>query len=113
MRKALLFFSFIVAFVACISLGNCDEDAKKRVTKTAEGQIAAIDWVGCVIVVRWLPAYRDKYDEISLFVPEGAVITKGTDTIGFADLNESDKVLVTYYDASPGPLTVISIMIYI
>jgi hypothetical protein len=77
-----------------------------------EGQISSIDWVGSKMVVRWL-ADSGKYDEIMLFVPDNTPITRGTETADFTDLEEGDKVLVAYYDASPGPLTVTSVMVYI
>jgi len=66
--------------------------------RTISGAITSIDWVSATISVRHLPPFRDNIDEISLKVPHGATITRGTKKISFLDLQVQDQVSVIYYD---------------
>ena len=79
---------------------------------TINGEITSLDSIKGVIVVRWLQNYPTiNYDNIVLKVPEGLKIAKGTDTIGFDDVNQFDRVTVQYERARPVELPIVVSMI--
>ena len=106
-----------IGLIGLISVGLCvtafsQVNSGKHVMKSIEGEVVAIDWVGSTLTVRWMQS-DTSFDETTFFVPDSAKITKGAETISFADIEQSDKVVIEYYDASPGPLTVVSLIVYI
>lgn len=108
--EALLIFTLF----SMVSLGGprqyCFGNEDSRQVKIIEGNIVDIDWVAQKIVVRWLQTQGQvTFDEITIFVPDGTKITKGSDTISLSDLNMTDPVTVEYYNDSPGPLKAKSI----
>jgi hypothetical protein len=105
-RAALAVFLFICVFVLttpCFSL----EAWEKKEIKTVRGEIRSINWVAGYIVVRWFNGNR--FDEITVKVPEKFIINKNNNDISLADLNQGDKVAVQYYDDYFGDLTVTNI----
>ena len=103
-------FLVFLFLTALILPGNCFGSEETRQTKTLDGRVVDIDWVAGTIVVSWLQSQGQvQFDETTFFVPENTRITKGSDSIWLSDLNISDSVTVEYYNASPGPLTAISI----
>ncbi|HOW36200.1 MAG TPA: hypothetical protein PL155_07290 [Candidatus Omnitrophota bacterium] len=69
-------------------------------TKIVTGAVVDSDWVGSKIVVKWYDDLQDAYDELTVIVPDDALITKGVDTISFTDIHQDDKVKVEYYSDS-------------
>lgn len=65
-------------------------------TKTVAGAVVDSDWVGSKIVVKWYDDLHDTYDEITIMVPDGTLITKGTSTISFTDIRQDDRVQIEY-----------------
>ncbi len=110
MIRSCLFLSlvFLCALFAA-PLCQCQEGG----VLTVEGEITSVDWVGGVIVVRWLQEEPTiGYDEIALQVPGDLKIMKGTDTISLEDLNQFDRVAVQYRKSgSIGLPTVISMTV--
>ena len=83
----LIFLCGMLPDVSC----QCEEDA----VYVAQGQITSLDWVKGVIVVKLLQSSPDiGYDEITIQVPRDINITKGSDTVGFVDVNQFDRVTV-------------------
>ena len=64
------------------------------------------------MVIKWSEPSSEKYLETIFFVPNDGVITKGTETIPFADLGAGGNVIVEYYDGLSEPLTVVRIRVY-
>jgi hypothetical protein len=93
--------------------GYCQDSAGREQGEVIQGTVVALDWVGSAMTVRWVQPYNNHYDEMTFFMPDNVKITKGTEQIAFSDINEGDKVTVYYYNASPGPLTAINVLVYI
>jgi len=111
---AFLFIFFFGAAAVYPLVGYCQNSNATRQIKTANGYVIDIDWVGQTMVVRWLESQGQvTYDEITIFVPDGTKITKGSDTISLSDINMRDQVTVEYRDNSPGPLKAVSIIVNI
>jgi catabolite regulation protein CreA len=92
MKKILMAGVLLVA--ATFSQGICEEQSEQCAMKTVHGTIIDIDWVGSQIVVRTVD--NATVDEITFYVTRATVITKGTDTLGLADLIVSETVTVDY-----------------
>jgi hypothetical protein len=101
MRRSRIIILFVTVALALTLRSYCQDQPQ---IKTTKGNVCAIDWVKSVIVVRLFD------DEIVIFVPDGAKIYRGTESISLADINIGDSVAVEYYNASPGPLRAISIV---
>ena len=67
--------------------------------KTISGTVADLDWVSSTMTVRYLEPYSSNTDEINIKVTGNTVMYKGTDSISFSDILQSDPVTVVYYDA--------------
>lgn len=80
--------------------------------KTVDGKVTGVNWVASTIAVRWIQprGFSSGFDEICIFVPQGAEIYRGTKLIAMSDITLSDPVTVYYYDAGLGPLTAVKIM---
>ncbi|MFH0764497.1 MAG: hypothetical protein V1927_05785 [Candidatus Omnitrophota bacterium] len=75
----------------------CESDSGSGELVTLEGRITAMDWVAGVITMKWLQSEPViAYDEITLSVPRDIKIIKGSQTIGFSELNQFDNVTVQY-----------------
>jgi hypothetical protein len=87
----------ILSFSICGVIGAyCDDTEVDRtpVVKSVKGYVSAIDWVGQKLIVRTFD-YGEK-DDITIFVPDGCPITKGTSNIFLSDIIQSNKVTVDY-----------------
>ncbi len=82
------------------------EDVQK---KTISGEVVNLDWVGSVICVRYYPDFDLNADEIIIKITGETTIHRGTNSITFSDILQSDQVTVTYYDDGVGGLKAIRI----
>lgn len=97
----------VVAFSAAPSY--CETEASGRQLKTLHGEVSSVDWVGGMLVVKWLEEEFDAYQEITFMVPDEFKISKGAGTIGLADLEIGDNLVVTYYENADGSTELVSI----
>lgn len=87
----------ILSFSLCGVIGAyCDDTEidKTPVVKSVKGYVSAVDWVSQRLIVRTYN-YGEK-DDVTIFVPDGCPITKGTNNIFFGDIIQSNKVTVDY-----------------
>ncbi|OGX16548.1 MAG: hypothetical protein A2166_01325 [Omnitrophica WOR_2 bacterium RBG_13_41_10] len=88
----------------CASYGYSQESLAEQLSvRVVEGRAQKIDSVGQILTVRIFN------DEITIFVPDKIQIARGSEAIPLDDINVGDSLRIKYYDASPGPLTAISI----
>jgi hypothetical protein len=112
-RKVIICVSLLMVIIWVASFAYCQEAAKPPEAKILDGQIILIDWMASLIVVKWLPPPDySKTAEITLFVPEDAVIIRGSEPISLTDLEVGDRVIVSYYDTSKEIPIVSRIMVY-
>jgi hypothetical protein len=108
MKQRLCFF---VLFILSVHLAYCQESSlPAEKLKTVVGTVVQKDWVGSVITVK--SSYTDESspnDEITIVVPDTVRILRGTDQIQLTDINESDDVVVTYFDSGFTGLKAVSI----
>lgn len=97
----------VVAFV--VAPCYCEEEAAGRQPRTVNCQVAAVDWVGGILVVSWLQIDINTLQELTFSVPAGFGIKKGTGTIDLADLEIGDALIVTYYENADGSKELVSI----
>lgn len=71
-----------------------EDSPETNITLTMQGKVTSIDWVGSLLVV----------DDIEFSIPANAEVRKGTDVIGFPDINVGDNVTVTYSNEKDGTL---------
>lgn len=88
-------------FLAFSSPVFCQQETAARELKTVVGEVVAVDWVASALTVRHFDDRIGRgFDEINFIVTHDTVITKGTETVGLFDINQSDQVTVEYYDDS-------------
>jgi len=113
MTKACFIFPLVLLFAVISTVPcQCQNDAYESATYNVQGEITSIDSVKGVIVVKWLQ--EDPiigYQELVLKVPEDLKIFKGTDTIGFDDVNQFDRVTVQYCRSTSGDMPKVVSMI--
>ena len=93
----------LAVVVSCYSQNAASERALSKVS----GRVVAMDWVASKLVI------DTGGDELTLVVPGGLEIIKGTEKIGFADLNFNDEVVVEYYNNSFAGLRAVKIIVEI
>lgn len=69
-----------------------EESPRERMQRT-NGTVKEIDWVAGKIVVDTDDGYLD---EAVFFVPDSAVLTRGTETISLSDIDQGDQVDIEY-----------------
>jgi len=97
LKKFLIFAMFLIAPVCW---------AEEAEDKTITGTIVDLDWVSSTITVLYSDPYTGQNDEINLKVASDANMHRGTESISFSDLLQSDPVTVTYYSDGVGGLKV-------
>lgn len=80
---------------AMILLSGSNSYCEEGELKTFCGTVQEIDWAGSLLTVVGM-------DEMTFFVPQGAKIIWGTETVGLSDLEQEDNVEVKYYDDPAG-----------
>ena len=94
----------VIMIILAASYGYSQESLVEQLSvRVIEGRAQKIDSVEQIIVVRVFD------DEITIFVPDKIQIARGSETIPLDDINVGDSLRIKYYDASPGPLTAVSV----
>lgn len=79
---------------------------------TVRGQITERDSASSTITIRWLQTDGYvAYDEITLYIPRSAQITKGNEQIGYLQLQVGDNVEAKYIDTGFQALKLISMRV--
>jgi len=86
--SAVLILVLMIAFAAF---------AREEEDKTIIGIVTDVEWLNSSLTVRYHQPRSGVLDEVTLRVPKEAVLTRGTKTISFSDIRQSDKVTVTYF----------------
>lgn len=101
----------ILGIVFAPRLYGQDSYANKSV-QMISGQICHIDWVGSNITVKWLqPDGVTVYDELTIFVPKEANITRSGENIELSDIQIGDNAKVEYVNTGFAGLQAVSISI--
>ncbi|MFA5142895.1 MAG: hypothetical protein WC522_01830 [Candidatus Omnitrophota bacterium] len=104
LRIAVAFIAILAAAMPCAG----EDEGDNGTIYAVQGEIASLDTVGGVIVVRWLESDPIiATNEVTLKVPEDLKIVKGADTIGLEDINQFDRVSVQYRKTKAGELPVV------
>jgi hypothetical protein len=101
-NKTIIFALLIVAGMA--TFAYCQEKAENRQISTISGTLTNIDFVSSTIVL------KTDNEQMTLSVPDDAIITKGAEKLGIEGLGETDSVTVQYYSSAPGQYSVASIV---
>ena len=112
MFKRIAFFFAVITFLLpgnfCFSQG---EEGSRQI-QSVTGSIVSTEWVGDIICVRWLQAEGIiGYDNLTISVPDGLKINKGTDIVTLANLNIGDNVTVKYYNDNFAGLKAVSLTV--
>ena len=98
--------SVIILVAVMISLSgsmSCCADSNPDL-KTFRGTVQEIDWVGSLLTVEGV-------DEVTFYVPPGTKIINGIETISLSSIEQSDVVLIKYYDDQSGRSTAVRISV--
>jgi len=87
--------SILLLFFAASS-GYGQEDSVNNPLGIVKGRVVDTDWVAGKLIVRIDDAYHP--DQVIFFVNHETKITKGVETISFADILQTDYVTVQYFD---------------
>ena len=103
MFKFKLFALVLLVLAFTSPFGYSQENAENRDTQTISATVESVDYVGSSIHV------KTDNSEVTLFVTDESVITKGNENIELQELGNSDPVTVKYYTSSEGKNIVVSI----
>jgi hypothetical protein len=111
--KRMIAFIFVaIAITLGPKFGHCQDASQTNEIKSIEGEVVDIDYIKQVIVVKWLMQEPQiTYQETVFLVNPSAKIIKGTDKVGFMDINKFDRVTVKYIDKGASPPEAIGITI--
>jgi len=87
----LIGFLAVAFIVACAALARAEEET------TVSGTVTDVDWVSSSLTVRYVNPYTGHLDEVTVRVPKEAKINRGTRSMSFSDIRQSDMVTMTYY----------------
>ena len=92
-----------IMFMMAGSAIHCYSEDSSEVngTITVQGNVTAIDWVGSVLTV----------NDIIFSIPSNVKVVKGTENIGFPDIDVGDSVAVTYSKEKDGSLKAVRIVV--
>lgn len=85
--------------VAPFSSGQQDTTSEGSI-QSVTGTVAEVDWASSTLIV-----HTHDYgsgDQLTFFVPDDAVLTRGSGTIGFAEINQGDEVEIQYLNTLSG-----------
>lgn len=107
----------VIILAAVFSIGiaapcHCQEDQQQeqaRQIATVTGNIAELDWAGSKMTIKGFNPADNTNREVVISVPDDAVMNKGTEGIGFAELEIGDEVTVKYYEDPQGNATLVSL----
>jgi hypothetical protein len=92
--KIIIMILIGVFFGLSVSYG--DEGVSGETARTVSGSVAQIDWVGSKITIRVGSFGAGGVDELTLYVPNDAVMTSGTEEITLSDIDQGDEVEIEY-----------------
>ncbi len=97
-NKLIIISLFAVMAIASFpAIAHCQDAVAVNRMESIEGEVSDIDDINQTIVVKWQTSEPDiAYNETTFLVDSSAKIIKGTDEIGFMDINQFDRVTVTY-----------------
>ena len=78
-----------------------EDSSEANRTKTAQGDVTDIDWVGSILTV----------DDTAFSVASDAKVIKGSDEISFSEINVGDRVKVAYIREKDGSLKAVRIVV--
>ena len=87
----LIGFLVLVFITAFSLLAQAEEE------KTISGTVVEVDWVSDALTVRYFDVYSGHMDEVTIRVPKEAKLNRGTKSMSLSDIQQSDRVTVTYY----------------
>jgi hypothetical protein len=104
-------FSRVILFLGLMLSSPCLVQGLDRPeeTKVAQGQVKSIDWVAGKLAVATF--YNGSPDEITFIVVKDTKISKGTHDFSLANINQSDQVVIRYYDDGFAGLKALSIVV--
>ncbi len=88
--------SFLALFFMAIAWGGAAESDLPL--ETISGQVVDMDSIKSLITVRYEDSFTGEAHEKDILVPEDTKIMNGSDAESFLDLEQFDRVTVTYYD---------------
>ncbi|MDD4981699.1 MAG: hypothetical protein WC293_01050 [Candidatus Omnitrophota bacterium] len=95
----LLRLIFVLIFLSVFVPLPCNWAQDEAVSqKTVSGIVIDLDWVSSIITVLYFDPFSGNQDEINITITHDTKITRGTEAISFSDLEQSDPVMVVYYD---------------
>jgi len=104
MKKLLIIIAACLLGLTLISFSQAQENAQTQLM-TASGKVASLDWVGSLLAV------DAGGDTITFVVDNKAKVTKGTNEMTLAEINQSDNVTVQYYDGGFKGLIAVTISV--
>ena len=113
MLRVVIIILVVISSIGIVAPSYCQEeqqlDQQQRKIETIEGNISNLDWAGSKIAIKGLNPADNTYRELVVTVPDDAIITKGTESIGLAELEMDDAVTVRYYEDSQGSAIMVSL----
>lgn len=103
MRNKLVILWLLTCLITTLSWAQNSEQ------KTISGTVADLDWVSSTFTVHYLPEFSNNADEINIKITSDTTIHRGTNSISFSDILQSDPITVTYYDDGVNGLKAIRI----
>jgi len=116
MLRTTIMFLAVVFGISTAASCYCQQDQQQdqqqqqpRQIKTIEGNISDLDWAGSKMAIKGLDPLDSIYREVIISVPDDAVIKKGIEDSGFADLEIDDAVTAQYYVDDKGNAILVSL----
>lgn len=97
----------ILCLMICLATSLCRAENGEK--KTISGIVVDLDWVSSTITVHYFPEFSSNADEINIKITSDTAMHRGTNSISFSDILQSDPVTVTYYDDGVSGLKAIRI----
>ena len=112
-----IYARFVLVFLLCfvfLTPTFCQQQDENKGISSVVGQVVDVDWVASKLTVKYFsnrPGHS--YDELNFVITNGTTIIKGTEIVGFSDVNQSDQVVVEYYPGSLAGLQAVKITVEI
>lgn len=98
--KVSLLVFFLMAVSGIFSVSYSQNQDSRRGVSTITGTVVSVDWVAGKLVVD-TNDYGNA-DEVTFVVPADAVLTRGTEEIELADIDDEDEVQVEFTNSLAG-----------
>jgi hypothetical protein len=100
-RAGIIVIGIILIMAGAAAHCYSEDSSEANETMAMQGNVTAIDWVGSVLTI----------SDTEFSVPSNVKVIKGTEKIGFSDINVGDSVTVTYSRGKDGSLKAIRIVV--